>query len=156
MRPSKASVEWWFRSRGLVGETERLSSHDLAWAIKVLDALRATLHRDEERSVTDAQDVLERAAGRAGLRVCFGCGRDDRFHTEAPGLPGAVGRLLGIAFLAQLSGEWDRLRECSSPTCTSVFFDRSKNRSARWCSMQTCGNRNKVRNFRERARASTA
>lgn len=152
--PSKASIEWWLRSRGLIGKDESASSNDLAWTKRVLDALRATLP-DGERAA-DAQRILNRAAAKAGLQVCFGCGRDDRFHTEAAGVSGAVGRLLGIAFLAQLSGEWDRLRECSSPTCTSVFYDRSKNRSGKWCSMQSCGNRNKVRNFRERAKATTA
>ena len=150
--PSKESVEWWLRSEDLIGESEAASSNDLAWMLRVLQALRTTLGK---RGDPASQRLLNRAAAKAGLQVCFGCGRDDRFHTDATGVSGAVGRLLGIAFLAQLSGEWDRLRECSSPTCTSVFYDRSKNRSGKWCSMQSCGNRNKVRNFRERAKATT-
>jgi predicted RNA-binding Zn ribbon-like protein len=34
-----------------------------------------------------------------------------------------------------------------------VFYDRSKNRSGRWCVMAECGNRAKVRAYRERERA---
>ncbi|HEX6579263.1 MAG TPA: CGNR zinc finger domain-containing protein, partial [Actinomycetota bacterium] len=34
-----------------------------------------------------------------------------------------------------------------------VFFDRSKNKSGKWCSMNACGNRAKVRAFRARQAA---
>jgi len=38
-----------------------------------------------------------------------------------------------------------RLRICDSPTCSWLFVDHSRNRSRRWCSMETCGNRAKAR-----------
>ena len=50
-------------------------------------------------------------------------------------------------------GSWDRLRGCANPTCRSVFWDRSKNRSGRWCSLSVCGNQAKVRAYRERTAA---
>ena len=43
-----------------------------------------------------------------------------------------------------------RIRECASDTCAWVFVDRTKNHSRRWCDMGGCGNRAKVRSFRER------
>lgn len=46
-----------------------------------------------------------------------------------------------------------RLRHCSNPACTMVFYDRGKNNRRRWCSMQACGNRSKVANYRERKAA---
>jgi predicted RNA-binding Zn ribbon-like protein len=39
------------------------------------------------------------------------------------------------------------VRTCSSPTCQWFFLDTSKNHHRRWCSMQQCGNRAKVRRF---------
>lgn len=39
------------------------------------------------------------------------------------------------------------VRACSSPTCQWLFLDTSKNHHRRWCSMQSCGNRAKVRKF---------
>jgi predicted RNA-binding Zn ribbon-like protein len=39
------------------------------------------------------------------------------------------------------------VRACSSPTCQWFFLDTSKNHHRRWCSMQSCGNRAKVRKF---------
>jgi predicted RNA-binding Zn ribbon-like protein len=50
------------------------------------------------------------------------------------------------------SGELDRVRECAAHDCGWLFFDESRNRSRRWCSMQTCGNRAKVDRFRTRQR----
>src|SRR5512142_2855250 len=51
--------------------------------------------------------------------------------------------------------ERDRLRECASDTCAWVFVDRTKNHSRRWCDMGGCGNRSKVRAFRERQKSSS-
>ncbi|HVT45530.1 MAG TPA: CGNR zinc finger domain-containing protein [Thermoanaerobaculia bacterium] len=39
----------------------------------------------------------------------------------------------------------ERLRECSGRDCSRLFIDRSRNGSRRWCSMEGCGNRAKVR-----------
>ncbi len=43
------------------------------------------------------------------------------------------------------SEELDRVRECDGASCTWLFLDRSRNRSRRWCSMESCGNRAKAR-----------
>ncbi len=42
-------------------------------------------------------------------------------------------------------GPLDRLGEC--PSCCWVFLDVSKNRRRRWCSMTTCGSRDKSRRY---------
>ncbi|GAA1419054.1 CGNR zinc finger domain-containing protein [Catellatospora coxensis] len=44
----------------------------------------------------------------------------------------------------------DRLRECGGVRCGLVFLDTSRPGSRRWCSMERCGNRSKVRALRER------
>jgi predicted RNA-binding Zn ribbon-like protein len=44
----------------------------------------------------------------------------------------------------------DRIRQCSAATCEFVFYDESRSNNRRWCSMQRCGNRAKVRAHRER------
>jgi len=41
-----------------------------------------------------------------------------------------------------------RIRECSADNCQLVFFDESRTNNRRWCSMQRCGNRAKVKAFR--------
>jgi predicted RNA-binding Zn ribbon-like protein len=44
------------------------------------------------------------------------------------------------------SPELDRVRECADDRgCGYLFIDRSRNKSRRWCSMESCGNRAKAR-----------
>jgi len=47
-----------------------------------------------------------------------------------------------------------RIRRCAADDCRLVFRDESRTNSRRWCSMQRCGNRAKVRAHRERERAA--
>ena len=43
-----------------------------------------------------------------------------------------------------------RVRECAADDCSLIFYDESRSNNRRWCSMQRCGNRAKVRAHRER------
>jgi len=52
-------------------------------------------------------------------------------------------------------GLWDRFRTCANPACRWGFYDNSKNGSGRWCSMDTCGARNKMSAFRAKATANS-
>jgi len=47
-----------------------------------------------------------------------------------------------------------RLRLCANPHCGLLFYDNSRTRRRRWCSMAVCGNRSKVAAF-ARKRAAT-
>ena len=47
-----------------------------------------------------------------------------------------------------------RLRQCLNAECAAVFFDRTKNRSRRWCHMTVCGSVFKMRRYRKSARRS--
>lgn len=49
-----------------------------------------------------------------------------------------------------------RIRECDADNCRLVFYDESRTNNRRWCSMQRCGNRAKVRTFRARSAGSIA
>lgn len=44
----------------------------------------------------------------------------------------------------------DRIRECGAHNCYLVFVDTSRPGQRRWCSMERCGNRHKVRSLRAR------
>ena len=148
--PSSETIAWWLHDHGLVEADEATEEIDLRWAAEILEALRARVHEN----MGEARDhgsirALDRAARETGLSVHFG---EEALRPEARGVRGAVGRILAVAFLAELDGSWVRFKECSSPTCRAVFWDRSKNRSGRWCTMKDCGNRAKVRAYRERER----
>lgn len=51
------------------------------------------------------------------------------------------------------SAQVDRVKQCEDDRgCGFLFIDTSKNRSRRWCSMESCGNRAKVQRHRRRLR----
>ena len=52
--------------------------------------------------------------------------------------------------------DWKRLKLCGSATCRWAFYDQSRNRSSRWCAMASCGNRQKAKRFRARAKSGSA
>jgi predicted RNA-binding Zn ribbon-like protein len=48
------------------------------------------------------------------------------------------------------AGDFNLIRRCEDRECVLWFYDRTRSHHRRWCSMATCGNRNKVAAFRER------
>lgn len=75
------------------------------------------------------------------LQWCYGGGDDlDRVLWE---IARTASRLLTSPRLA-------RVRPCAAPTCGWWFLDDSKNASRRWCDMKICGNRAKIKRFRDR------
>jgi predicted RNA-binding Zn ribbon-like protein len=50
------------------------------------------------------------------------------------------------------SSRVSRVHACESADCGWWFVDDTKNRSRRWCDMTLCGNREKLRRFRQRSK----
>jgi hypothetical protein len=50
-------------------------------------------------------------------------------------------------------GERLLIKQCENPSCVLYFYDTTKNRSRRWCSMEPCGNRIKAAAYYRRMRA---
>jgi predicted RNA-binding Zn ribbon-like protein len=138
---------------GLLGASEPVGRDDLAIAVELREALRAMLRANHGEPLDpDALVVVNRAAAGLPLQVAFD---DDGHPVLGPGSAGCRGALATLlAGVAQASaqGTWARLKACSAESCQWAFYDRSKNRSGRWCSMQTCGNRTKTRTYRSRRR----
>ena len=68
----------------------------------------------------------------------------------------AVGLLSPVLWSAAdilVSADLKRLRQCANKRCLWLFFDDSKNRTRRWCSMQACGNRAKAQRHYLRQKA---
>jgi predicted RNA-binding Zn ribbon-like protein len=59
-----------------------------------------------------------------------------------------MGRIVATLYSAMDDESWMYLKLCGSQTCRWAFYDRSKNHSSRWCTMASCGNREKARRFR--------
>ena len=73
------------------------------------------------------------------------------FHEED--LPeGVLAPLAEAAADLLANADFDLVRHCEGVDCVLWFYDRTKAHRRRWCSMQVCGNRNKVAGFRARRR----
>lgn len=58
---------------------------------------------------------------------------------------------LAAEMIGLLSTPWsERIRECASDDCPLVFVDKSRPGARRWCAMERCGNRHKLRALRAR------
>jgi predicted RNA-binding Zn ribbon-like protein len=146
----------WLTERGLLSPDERVSEGDLRRTIDVREGLRALLLQNNGLPQDEARvERLDRVAARAGVRVRFRPGQGPALVADAAGVDGALARLLAIVAESVADGSWERLKACPREECEWAFFDRSKNRSGRWCKMEVCGNLAKARAFRERRRGGS-
>jgi len=95
---------------------------------------------NEQVPAAFARARLAKADGRFVLEA--DAGADDLTSPLAPVIQSAIELLT--------SSDVERLRSCAADTCEWLFLDTTKNRTRRWCDMKVCGNRAKVRRFRQR------
>jgi predicted RNA-binding Zn ribbon-like protein len=104
------------------------------------------------RETTDAARRLARLVDDVTVRMSVA---DDGFALVPAGrnpLDVLRGDIALAVAQATADGKWPRLKACTN--CRWVLYDRSKNQSARWCSMQACGGRQKARAYRARLRTA--
>lgn len=142
----------WLNERGLLKAGHEPSEAEFRRAIDLREGLRAVLftHNGGELD-QDAVARLDRVAARATLSVGFSPEPD--LQPAAKGVDGALAQLLGLVAEARADGNWERMKACAHDPCSWAFYDQSKNRSKRWCRMDTCGNIEKARAHRARRRS---
>lgn len=141
-------LERWLRDRRLIARGVPASGRDLALARRLRTALRGALaanhgstpDRAAEAALDDVCRELPLTAASSG----------DGLAPATGGIRGGLAKVVAAIAVARIRGTWARLKLCPDDTCQWAFYDTSRNRSKRWCSMEVCGNRNKVRAFRER------
>ena len=144
----------WLVTRGLLDSAAAPADEsDLKHALALREAMRSVIGGNSGLRVYPVDlATLNEAAVASRLRVRFGGDNRPRLEPEAGGVVGAMGRLVASLYSAMQDEDWDRLKLCGSGTCRWVFYDRSKNHSSRWCTMASCGNREKARRFRQSRR----
>lgn len=145
-------ADWAHRSRLALPEgAVTTTPHDLRTARLLRDALwRLTWQAIQgETPATDDVTILNRSALRPPLAPQLG-GPDGR-HWLLPTTATAVLSTVARDAIEVLSNAAaGRLRECEAGDCRLVFVDTSRPGTRRWCSMERCGNRHKVRALRSR------
>jgi predicted RNA-binding Zn ribbon-like protein len=154
---SPGALVSWLAAHGLVDENARGTGTDLREAVDLREALRKTLLANNGVAVESeaAFGVLDRVARRARVELRFRGGAGE-LAPEVGGITGGLGRIVVAAYGAMADGSWLRLKACRASDCEWAFVDHAKNHSRAWCSMSSCGNREKARTFRERRRGHAA
>jgi len=75
------------------------------------------------------------------------------FAGAPPALDSVLRPLVRSAAELLLAPLRDRVKQCPGHGCGWIFLDLTKNRNRRWCEMEVCGSRAKVRRYRERQRS---
>ena len=148
---SAEALRAWLAERDLMSADDPVTEGDVRRAIDVREGLRALLLANNGGELDKAAvERLEGAASRAGLRVFIVADEGPCLCPDARGVDGALAELLGITARSVADGTWERFKACPRDVCQWAFYDRSKNRSGKWCDMEVCGNVEKARKYRKR------
>ncbi|GAC1476014.1 MAG: CGNR zinc finger domain-containing protein [Candidatus Dormibacteraceae bacterium] len=143
------TLKAWLVANDLMDGSQPVEASDLRHAIALREAIRGAIGPNSGQQVYPVDiATLNGAATASGLRMRFGADGKPRMEPEAPGVVGAMGRIVATLYAAMEDASWSRLKLCRAKQCRWAFYDRSKNHSSRWCTMASCGNREKARRFR--------
>jgi predicted RNA-binding Zn ribbon-like protein len=170
-----ADLVVWNRSAGMLTEAQdqgllRAASNHPDEALGVFEravTLRETIYRifsavaagsaPQGEDLVIVRDAFVEAMARASLSSAS---REFSWEWEAEEAPGHGEELQLLLWPVALSAielltsekEWGKIKEC--PGCGWLFLDTSKTGNRRWCSMDECGSRDKMRRRYARKQAS--
>ncbi|GAA0936546.1 CGNR zinc finger domain-containing protein [Nonomuraea longicatena] len=151
----------WLAAEGPPVEGRAMTARELSALRELRAALREmasanTLGEPPPRAAVEAFNALTaphaasvRLDVRQGSMIASARPRED-------GAAGVVAALAAAVHEAVLTQTWTRLKACDNPECRWLFYDESRNRTARWCSMRGCGSIVKARRYRDRQRRLAA
>ncbi|WP_433496705.1 CGNR zinc finger domain-containing protein [Sphaerimonospora sp. CA-214678] len=149
-RPADLTA-WTERSRLTPTPRLRISDAEVADARRLRDALFrvAIAHTRAEPPAARDFETINQAASHPSLTPVIGSGGNRRWSGTASGshLLATVARDAIDLFTGALAR---RIRTCADEECGLIYVDTSRPGRRRWCSMEHCGNRHKVRALRAR------
>jgi predicted RNA-binding Zn ribbon-like protein len=153
----EAAAAAWLVKEGVLTDGRPITGDSLVALRDLRNALRALAAANArgEHPPSGAVDVFNRLSAPHAASVRLDVVHGDlvgfvRAHDDGAG--GAIAALAAAVHQAVLTGTWTRLKSCANPECRWLFYDRSRSRTARWCSMSGCGSITKSRRYRERRR----
>jgi predicted RNA-binding Zn ribbon-like protein len=124
-----------------------LAENELERARALRESLRATLLAHAGHPPHREVTPLGRLLAEAPLYVSVDA--HDGSAALAPADDGPLlSRVAAAVAEALVAGTWTRLKACEAATCHWAYYDRSPAGRSRWCSMQVCGARAKMRRYR--------
>lgn len=140
---SAHAVSGWFGDRGVPVGT--FGDPDLRLLTEVREGLRSLLLENAGHEGDPAALArLDEALASVPLRLRIDGGLRWSPVEDRPAAH-AIAAVVDAVERARVDGSWSRLKACARDTCQWAFYDASRNRSGRWCSMAGCGNYVKMR-----------
>ncbi|MDX3696207.1 CGNR zinc finger domain-containing protein [Streptomyces europaeiscabiei] len=127
---------------GLAADEDIAAVRDLRESLRV--TLLAHAGHTPHRPVTPLGRLLASAPLIVAVRAEDGSASLRPAADPAP----LVSRVAAAVAEALTAGTWQRLKACEAPDCHWAYYDRSPAGRGRWCSMQVCGARAKMRRYR--------
>ncbi|MGC7094221.1 CGNR zinc finger domain-containing protein [Amycolatopsis lurida] len=133
------------------------SAADLESAVRLRKSLRDAMVANHNGTPMPphARRVINTTAECARLTVELDEDGGWSLKPRATGFAAALGGIVAEVVHAMTTNEWSRLKVCANDTCQRAFYDHSRARSRRWCSMRTCGNQSKQKTWRSRRSPGT-
>jgi predicted RNA-binding Zn ribbon-like protein len=116
-------------------------------ALRSLQATNSGMRIGTEHAAS--REMLNRLIVRYRIQPRLGENGQISLATDKPADP--VASLILMVLDALQSGFWRRFKLCHEPTCRASYYDASKAAAKTWCSMETCGSRNKMKRYRAKA-----
>ncbi|MDT0309372.1 CGNR zinc finger domain-containing protein [Streptomyces sp. DSM 44917] len=125
-----------------------LSEDEVPAAVRLRELLRAACAAHAGTPMAEAEtSALNALLAGAPLRVRVGA---DGGAELVPSGDSLLARVAAALAAARADGTWERLKVCPADDCRWAFYDHSPAGRRRWCSMQVCGARAKMRAYRAR------
>jgi predicted RNA-binding Zn ribbon-like protein len=150
---SPSALARWLADCDLLVAGAELTVADLERTLAFREALRGLARETGDGGpCASTLERLNRAAAGAAAEVRLTPSGPRFVPPDGARVSGAIGVLLAIVATSMREGTWARLKICPGEDCGWAFYDNSRNRAGRWCSMSVCGGRAKARSHYRRRR----
>jgi predicted RNA-binding Zn ribbon-like protein len=152
------ALSHWFASAGCRGGAVTSTDKDLGDALILREAIyRALSSLVQEKNPAPADMKLINAAASEPLSAPQVELPSCRIRWESANpARSCLAEVARDAVMVIGGGDRQRLKECDSAGCRMLYIDNSPANRRRWCSMSICGNREKIRVFRQRKKRPEA
>lgn len=140
------AMERWLRAASLWVGSKHITMQNFQRILHARHVIRqVVLHPDQLSELENLQSPLT-------YRMEFIKIEMPTLAPSGHGYEFVLGRLMSIIYNSMIDGTWSRFKCCALESCGWAYYDSTRSRTKRWCSMRTCGSRHKAREYYKRNR----
>jgi predicted RNA-binding Zn ribbon-like protein len=149
---TQAEAVRWLVAAGLLPASSHLTGAEQHALVELREAIRGVLGAHTDR-LDDPEAAGRLTMALVSCRLALAVDSLGGAHLVSADQDPFTRVIGGVAIAiaeAAVAGTWARLKSCRGHRCGWAFYDRSASGRSRWCSMQLCGARSKMRAYRGR------